>query len=221
MSSSKLPARYHPLGHIHQNDALLFQFILHEFLATFSLLSELSQSHAFDKLIGDTCLFQMQYPLSHRVPGSLVKLQHYLFLLGSHFYEKQSDHESTVRALLSSVEKALLLAMDYQKFRKKEENAFEKTLTQFKKLIRSCRNPLLTMISIYHQNENVLYFLLRRQKDFNLFFGKITLKQTLDSLFKGGMEEAGRWLVKRYQQRKFDHLVPSIQAQLLHLTEST
>lgn len=203
-ASSKLTLRH---GHLHQDEALLFQFVLHELLATRRILSEGPSLLHIQKLIGD--LYQPYSP-SHQQSGSLLKLYYYLSMLSLHFPKRNSLDDPLFRTIFCTTESAIDKAIACQRHFDKTPIAFEKSFRLLQKKCKILSNLIFKRITHYLQNENVLYFLLRRKQDFDTFYHKKTVVTIFENLFRGGMEEALEWISKQYRQRKFSHLLPLI-----------
>ena len=78
---------------------------------------------------------------------------------------------------------------------------------------------ILKLIPHFHDNENVLYFLLNRQKEFNKFYRKPIVSKIFNELFKGGLSDAKAFLIRRFTQREFHHLLPLIDEKMALLEE--
>lgn len=209
----------HRHGYPHQDEALLFQFVLHEFLSSSRAMQEPLSLQLFQKLIGDYFQFQTPYLLSYRQSGFLLKLNHYLLLLSIHFPKRNCFDDHLFKEIFQSTEKAINAAIESQRCFEKNGPNFNLSFKRLQRQMKKLAQLLPKRISCYKQNENVLYFLLRRKADFDLLYSPKMLSWIFQSLFKGGMEEGVAWIVEQYKQRKFNHLLPRILQQIECITK--
>ena len=78
---------------------------------------------------------------------------------------------------------------------------------------------ILKLIPYFHDNENVLYYLLNRQKELNKFYRKPIVSKLFKELFKGGLSDAKAFLIRKFTQREFHHLLPLIDEKMALLEE--
>ncbi len=81
------------------------------------------------------------------------------------------------------------------------------------------KEVVLKLIPHFQDNENVLYFLLNHQKEFNKIYRKPIVSKLFKELFKGGLSEVKAFLIKRFSQREFHHLLPLVDKKMALLEE--
>lgn len=69
---------------------------------------------------------------------------------------------------------------------------------------------VLHAVSQQQCDENLVFFLLRHGQDFDRLHGRGTIMKLLNKLFPKGLDEAVRYVTRRYRKRGFDHLLPII-----------
>lgn len=201
----------------YQKKGILFQFILHEFLKSTSLIDQLltqRDSSLFSQLLGNhstpLITYALSPPLSYR-PGALFKLQYYFSL----FHPKDESMENiflSIQKAFKMAEKSFHLSLNHPTF-------FEE-FTLLSKLMKKIALLLFKMIPSFSEDENVLFFLLEHQNEIEKTSGKKFLLSVIKKVFKGGTSEMASFLYYRYSQRGFDHILPHIH-RLIHNFDST
>lgn len=82
------------------------------------------------------------------------------------------------------------------------------------KMIYTCKLFLKTLpvgIKAFLQDENVLFFIVRHQKELDAAYGPEFTEKLISSSFSNGLPSAKLLLLKRYQERGFHHLLPVIE----------
>ncbi len=169
------------------NDSLLFQFILNEILFAAKILDHLP---ARDKLVGGPISpWNFQW-------GRLHKLQSYFLL-----FEKDpaSPLYKLIEQLIADVTASDLSSQEIREI-----------LKQLKKIALQIFDKLVT----FH-DENILYFILRKQEELDRLCGPKFVLKHFRTLFPEGNE--GEWMTSRYAKRGFFSLVPLIRTQLENL----
>jgi len=198
---------YNRFDFYHQNEALLFQFILHECLLTHQLLKKKPDEKMLLRLLGDSHVRAWNGQKGH-----LQKLLHYHDLLISHFSDSKNPLIiNTGKAL----DRAFIAAQECQKLL--GETSALKPFQQLKREMKKVTQLLFDKIGDYRKNENILFFILRQHKQFDDLYGEPIVAKTFSSLFPGGLREAGVFIEENYSRRGFNHLLPIIHKKIKSL----
>lgn len=169
------------------NENLLIQFILHEAFNTYKHLKKTPQP-AYSKIArldARMCPFN---PLGS--VGTLQKMEHYCKLIHTFSHLETSS-------LLELVEQSILSAVD-----EKEE--------AFKKYFSDISTFLYSFLIDFKNEETVLFYLLRNQKNLDLLFGK----RSTSTFFKHHVDIS---VFQRYLDRGFQEIIPLIEQYLKEL----
>lgn len=221
----------------HQDNTLLFQFILSETLGALAEAKKLGKltsaskqgditgaATAIRKLVGSA---HDPYRLFSWIPeeGILPKLKNYC----AYFAQNASPHDKALVPLYRSTEQAWLLSlvcMDDLRLLESQQNLTKQTthlVKSGKKLFLSIQRLgkiVSKAIEQYWDDENVVFFVLRNKEQFDEIFGNKFVKQLLKRMYPGGIEGARRFLSQQFIQRGFHHLVPIIQARITEIESS-
>lgn len=200
------------LSFYHQNEALLFQFLLHESLRTHKALIKKPETSLLAHVIGD---FKASSSKNWLDPsGHLPKLVHYYTLFLSHF---NSPPTPLCQSLGETIEKACATAKKcYTQLEQCSED-HAKTYTQLRKEIRTLVKLLFEKLPEYSENPSVLYFLLKYREELDSLFRKPIIKITFLNFFPKGAVQAQNFFSEKFSKKGFDHLIPSVEEILLNL----
>ena len=201
----------------HQNEALLFQFLLHECLRAHQILRKKPNPQLFLQVVGNLEHISDAW---HAPYGHLPRLLHYCSLLNAHF----NDSSSLCKNLGQILDRAYLTAKKcYAVLTKEEERAHAKFYTNLRKEVRAFMTLLFVKLYDFRENASVLYFLLRHQEQFDALYREPIIKQTFEVFFPDGMKQAQLFLVEKFTKKGFDHLIPHIEQKLktLDIAESS
>lgn len=228
----------------YEDNALLIQLILAEFVQAYRLTSQVKilvqegidsiQTSTFPfstlfqvlgKLIG--CLSQQErLSFSFWTKGALTKLKFYCEQLSRNSsYQNQKQvrlHLTVHQAWLTAVHNLELLHALQPTYRQAQKStffflSFKRSFHTLQKRFNQIIRYLPRIVSPYWNNENVLFYLLCKRNDLSEIYGPDYLHKQFKCPIKPN--EVMPLLVSRYQIRGFDTLVPSIQ-QLLIAQES-
>lgn len=195
-----------------QNEGILFQFILHEFLKSHALIEGIRSSanpeKDFAMLVGHdhkddsrsyACFWTEQI-------GSLKNLKTYISLLSVHFPAVNNANDPDYKNLFQCVVTMSHALFDFHNCPYHEEKIKkgERLNRALKKMSRSLHNRLHR----YCEDENVLLFLIKSHREFSQIFGSAAMAKLMK--LKGGINELQAFLLERYSKRGFDHLLPLI-----------
>lgn len=193
----------------HQNEGLLFQFLLNECLSTLRTLQEKPNGGLLKKLIGDPSQTQ---PWSFQL-GHLPKLRSYYSLFLKYFTDSQ------VILIESALSRADAIVKD-PSFAEASPQAFRKSIQQLKCEIKQITSLLFEKLPDYQENECVLYFLLRSHEQLENVYGEPIIAKIFSTLFLGGIRQAGLFLEEQYARGGFTHLLPLINEKIDSLESS-
>lgn len=135
-------------------------------------------------------------------------------MLSIRFPKKNSIDDLLFKDIFQSAEKAINAGIQCQRFFGNNRIEFEKSFAILQGKMKKLSKLLPKRICSYRRNENMLYFLLRRKKDFDVIYHPKMIEELFQELFPGGLKEAVEWIHAQYKQRKFYHLLPLIQQQI-------
>lgn len=227
------------------NNRLLFQFILAELILTsyemqvinrvmgdlkltWSALREdqLSQTlhelaEHMSKLSGSSQHYMRI--LSWNDDGFLTKLKNYCALLcqqdnNEDKYQTKMHLEANQAWLLSIRVLDIIRALS---LKHREELANEENLHAAQEKLNRCLQRLsrLVMRSVlqYRDDENVVFFLIRHKKQLDAIYKPGYVANLVSKMFPKGTQDASHFLVKRYTERGFETLIPTIHKKLAEL----
>lgn len=213
----------------HQNNSLLFQFILNEFLETFNEMQKLDilcsrslsplLSHEIDcrqkdlhlmqesliQLLGATkdCMRLLSWNFKE---GLLTKLRTYctLFLLNADTDEKeliaiQYYTDKIWHNCHQAIDALHDLPQDYTSL----FLALEKASTATQRLAKL----IARLIPEFKHDENVIFYVLRNHELFDKTYGNRFTLKLFSKIFPKGFEEGLLFLVKKYTERGFDNVL--------------
>lgn len=164
--------------------------------------------------------------------GILTKLNHYFFL----FVRNKITEYDTLLPLQNDLHKALLAALQCRDFLRfvqehEQENHVTTTTLRYTTFFRNIIHIHTTFAKLartvthtipqFHEDENLLFFLIRHQTEFNDTYEGGFLLNLLKSLFPGGLKQLETFLFTKYTARSFHHLLPIISEKLVQLTQSS
>lgn len=224
--SKQLPA-------YHKEDALVFQFLLNEWLLASRCNFELSCQ--IDKLLEKSNSKRVFQDLSAHLkklsgnqhhfirfiaPGDdslLKKLSHFSAILARDITDARAEE----RLFRKSANQALGFAIELEhilvsiKETSKEnlgaglermKNQGEKITAELKKMGRT----ILKLFGKFAKDENVLFFILRHKKDFDSLQGNGFVRKIIIKNYPKGLLEAEVFLINRYTKRGFNELISLI-----------
>lgn len=203
MTQLKINSAYNQFAFFHQNEALLYQYMVHEALHT---------SQALQAATPDQALFEslMGLPAQNWQgrSGHLQKLNQCILLLNSQF--PHADH-SFAGELAKLSEKAIQIANKCSLLLIKKSPDLNKPYAQLQNVVKKISLFLLQNLSLFQDHEQVLFFILKSNKRIEALFGKSFLNELFSSLFPGGFDEGITYVSEQYAQKGFHHLLPQLE----------
>ncbi len=194
----------------HQNEALLFQFLLHESLSAHNILRQKPSPLLLCQVIGPIDRENVWQSML----GHLPRLRHYCSLFIKYFDEGASPLSQQLHDTLERAQKVARKCSLFQ----------EKSLDEQKMLYRPLKKELVNVIKLllqkvydYKENPSILLFLLRHQEECRTVFRKPIVKDLFSDIFPDGRDQAYAFLSEKFSQKGFEHLIPSIETYLKQL----
>lgn len=238
---SHMAAPHVHLNTYHHNNSLLFQFILNEFLLTYREVKTLHHLTAplkasAKKANGDfnaivQTIVQLSGPTHHYMrlfswnidAGMLGKLKNYCA-----FFSHNADYEDkTLLSMHNYADKAWILCLQSMETLRAIQAESKASAAQRAELYAMLDKLNLYMHRIarligqaslqFSDDENVIYYLLRHHKQLDALLGKGYTGKLLKKMYPKGVQEVGRFLMKRYTSRGFENLLPEISAKISEL----
>jgi hypothetical protein len=194
----------------HQNEALLFQFLLHECLCAHQILRKRPSFELFSQFVGR---FECKSTTWQAPNGHLPRLLHYSFLLATHFENTSSALCKNLGAIL---ERSFLTAKKcHESFNNEKEHS--KLYAILRREIRAFMKLLLEKLNDFRDNASVLYFLLRHQEQFDAMYKEPIIRNIFLTFFPEGLGAAQLFLVEKFSKKGCNHLIPYIEDKLQKL----
>lgn len=229
----------------HQNNSLLFQFILAEFLETSTEMQKLdtlcsrslSPMPSHEQSGRQKDLHLMQQSLTHLLgatkdnmrlfswnfkEGLLTKLRTYctLFLLNA---DNDSD-EKELNAIQHYADKiwynchqAIDALYDLPQDHTSLFSALERASTATQRLAKL----IARLIPQFKQDENVLYYVVRHHQLLDKINGNRFTLKLFSKIFPKGIKEGHQFLIQKYTERGFDHLLAPIDSAIKEIEVSS
>ncbi len=241
--SKKIQGPNHHFTCYSEDNSLLVQFILVEFLHAYQLalqikvlvteyLDTIHQSdqefnpllQIFSKLLGSLPQ-QDQFSFFRWTKGSLTKLKEYCEQFSRNSKHRNADHINLQMAVhqawLASMHNLTLLSSLQPAYSRQQKTTFllnplKRAFNNLQIRFNQITRYIPQVVTAYWNNENVLLCLLRKRKQLAEIYGP-------DFFYKRfkwplNADEIAQFIIKRYQKRGFDSLLPWIQ-ELLALEE--
>ncbi|MFC2049109.1 hypothetical protein ACFLR2_00335 [Chlamydiota bacterium] len=189
----------------HQNEALLFQFLLHECISAQRLLRQEPCPERLRHVIGYREGEQLAW---QALFGHLPRMRHYCALFETHFAAPSSPLSEQ---LSQALERAHSAAQECLNVHEKEEKSLAFFYPPLISELSCFLKLLFEKLSDYRDNPSVLYFLLRHQEECDAAYCEPVVKKMFSSFFPQGSEQAQAFLTEQFSHKGFDHLIPSIE----------
>ncbi|HEV8051018.1 MAG TPA: hypothetical protein VGP47_00875 [Parachlamydiaceae bacterium] len=217
----------------HQNNSLLFQFILAEFLEAFteiqrldSLCSrtsnlssdELSCRQAennlhlihpvLTKLVGSTRDYMRLFSWNFS-EGLLPKLRTYCAL----FLQNADTDEKELIAIQHYADKIwqnCLQALDALHEVPQDRTQLFASLEKSSSAMQRFAKLMTRLIHQFRNDENVIFYVLRNHKTFDKLYGNRFVIKLFSKIYPKGLKEAHNLLITKFTDRGFENMLPSI-----------
>lgn len=208
---------------LHSNEICLhFQFLLSDFFKAYLLLEKWESQEEMRNTLSS--LFNAFNPTKDELPWNpktalLHSLEGYTSQLASSsknpLYKKL--HECFCLANSSGFE--LLSIMKNLKKNKASELIVHRMKVH--KLMKKASKLIFNLLADFKDDENVILFLVNHTVEFENVYGKGTFKKWMEDLYSEGLSQVRQFLLIRYAQRGFDHLLPLIEDKFALLRSDT
>lgn len=176
------------------------------------------------KLIGITEYDPLINSWTSRV-GGLNKLKHYSAHLNCSLESRKKlimDVKNCINKAHHSALHCQQLADDLQQRPSayKTPSSFASLFSALDRLIRYTKKSaqlLVPLITSYHEDENVLFFLLTHRHEFDGLYQTDLVRTLFQKMYPEGINSAGEFIKKRYTERGFDSLLPLISQHIAHI----
>lgn len=224
----------HHFNAYYHHNAVLIQFVITEFIETYELTHKIRQlanqacQSAETLKEASHLLYQFTYELlgirsdpdrlsnSRWMKGPLTKLKLYC---EQFTYNTQYQNKSSL-AVCTNVYQAWIIALHTLELLNLLEQSSHTTipgslLLELKRILRRLdqrmrhvTKQIPRLLNAYRDNENVIYFLLKKRRQLSEIYGEETINKAFKDLFnKNSFSEL---IIQRYSRRGFEHLLPTI-----------
>lgn len=237
----------------HHNHSLLLQFILSEFIITFSELQKMhllaadlkeashhslltEQDHliietlmkSISKLAGSSQDYMRIFSWNND-DGALAKLKNYCAMISQN--AGREDKEFTILhrnankawlACLQTLDVFRLLQQQSKKTNCLDEASYTEFQFAFHKMSASLRrfsNLLAELLEQFKEDENVIFFILRYQDQIDALYEPKFVAKLFSKMYSKKLQGARQFLISKYKERGFEHLLPSINTKFAELSE--
>ena len=216
----------------HQSKGLLIQFILSEFIKSYTQILEIHQFSTDCKKNALSMLALSVVNLSgsnkscsgllswNQEDGILWRLKNYCRAL----VDLEGKKDPLISKMESSINQAFLSALHsldiLQQSTSFEEDSIIALQKGLKKVIDQMKRfskALALNLQQFSDNENVIFFLLRHQNELDKIYGKQFVFKLINKMYLKGIEGATNFLLKQYRNRGFNHFIPAIKKMISEL----
>jgi hypothetical protein len=229
----------------HQNNSLLFQFMLVEFIETFTEIQKLDSlcSHILEPLAASELSGRQNENNVHLIKEILTKLvgptRDYMQLFSWNFNQGLLAKLRTYCALFlqnaDTDEKELIAIQHYAD--KIWQNCLQATdalheLPQDHALLFSALEKsgtamqrfaklIARLIPQFKNDENVIFYILRNHKLFDKLYGNRFAFKLFSKIYPKGLKEAQQFLIEKYRERGFENMLPVIDSAVNEIEASS
>lgn len=225
-----------------QNESLLFQFILSEFIDSYREIVAIHQIQlelhndfnvaklellkaSMVKLVGCSKSHMRLFSWNHE-DGMLARLKnHCLYLKEAiSFQGKKVNH--ILCKMQFYINKAFIMCvkgLDLLYLNEKVQIT-EKKIQNIHKFIDQIISPMqkfsklaASVMEKFQKDENVLFFILRHKPDLDNLYGTQFVFKLINRMYPKGIDQFSEFLVGRYKIRGFHHLIPKIRNKITEL----
>lgn len=192
----------------HQNETLLFQFLLHECICAHTILRKNPSLETLNHIIGN---IDREENIWQPQQGHVSRLRHYCTLFTTHFGDSAS---SLAQQLDQTIERAYSAALQCRSLREKDDKSLCVLYQSLNEELFCFLKLLLEKLPDYRDCPDILHFLLRHQEQCDAACQEPIVKKMFSSFFPQGTEEAQTYLIDWFSKKGFEHLLPSIEENL-------
>lgn len=227
----------------HLSSSLLFQFILADFIEAFGDIQVLDQlyhqkpisipDHPYQiynlettsqvenilkKLVGsqknDTRLIAWNFR-----EGILTRLKTHC----SFFSQNADNDEKELMAMQHYVDKVwqhCMQAMDVLSESPDKRSLLYASLEKASGAMHRFAKLIARVIQQFRDDENVVFFLLRHKHQIDKLYGRRYINKLLCRMYPKGLREVRHFLINKYTERHFEHLLPTISTMISEIEAS-
>lgn len=223
-----------------QSKGLLFQFILSEFITSYSEALTMHQllpsvEHMVNsetisalkanliKLAGSTGNYSRLFSWNQE-DGLLSRLKS--FCADFSLQGKKDDHIiSKMQSYINQAFLSCIQGLDTIRLLEDSDGPEQnikklyKILSKFIKEMRCFSKLTVEIMRQFSGDENVVFFMLRHQPELDRLYGSRFVFKLISKMFPKGITQVSDFLLSQYKQRGFDHLIPTIQKKISELEE--
>lgn len=220
-SQTGLPARH--FNAYHQNDSLLFQFILSEFLEAFREIQMIVlKQYAIEelttglkKLAGSPHEYMRLFPWNHN-NGILAKLKNYCSLFSQNTYSKEKESI----ALQHYAEKAWVFCLETLDILYESTDgstAHVNPLNKAYNALQRISRVIARLLVQFRDDENVVFFVLRHHDQFDGLYGTKFVSRLFCRMYPKGLAETAHFLSTKFGTRGFENILPIVKTKISEL----
>lgn len=228
----------------HHSNSLLFQFILLEFLEAYNEIRQLDAircgndspmrasesccrqdpphhlvSLALTKLVGSPKDYMRLFSWNFS-EGLLAKLRSYcaLFLQNADVNEKELI---AIQHYTDKIWQACMQATDIVHETPQDRPILMLALDKASGAMQRLAKLIARLIHQFRDDENVIFYVLRHHEVFDKLYGHRFMHKLIHKIYPKGLNEVRVFLVKKYQERGFDNLLPVIDTTIKEIEASS
>lgn len=221
----------------HQKYSLLFQFILAEFIESYT---EVLHIHRFSETESSQITKEALSKLStsiRKLSGSqtdymslfnyrneesiLARLKNYCAFFSQHTEHQSKEsiemHKFINRAWLACIQSLDMIYLLDESAAKTYQKTLRKALLKIVTLMQRFSRVLIKVLMQFKADENVVFYLIRHHVVFDDLFGSQFVYKLLHRMYPKGLGGVASFLKKNYGVRGFEHLFPLIDTKLAEL----
>lgn len=220
----QIPSSNRHFNAYHQNNSLLFQFILAEFLDVYQEIRKIEalKNEGYEtlgaslvKLVGASRDY-MRFFAWNFSDGTLSKLKNYCAL----FSENADGEEKEPIAIQHYADKAwgsCLQATDLLLELPEERATIALTIEKGCNAVHRFAKLIVRVITQFRDDENVVFFVLKHHQKFDALFGSRFISKLFSRMYPKGIKEVRHFLLKKYEARGFENILPTIEAKITEI----
>lgn len=224
-----------PFNYPHQNNSLMFQFIIAEYINA-SIQIDLISSHlpethkgTMDNLerslqtLSGSLQEYMRFFSWNLEEGILSKLKCYTALFAANAEIMHSKHLQ-LEKYSNQAWKISLESLDMMRLIQHKKNdlslyeSLYQSLSHLTAVFKKFGKLLAELILEFSQDENVLFFVLRHKEKLDCIYGAGFVKKLFIKMYPEGIAEAEQYLKTKYAKRGFNNLLLVIASKFTELT---
>lgn len=223
-----------------QSKGLLFQFILSEFITSYSEVLTIHQLFpSVEQMLNSETISALKANLIklagsprkysrlfswNQEDGILSRLKNYC----ADFSLQGEKDDRIISKMQSYINQAFLSCIQgvdaiqlLENIDRSEQNIKKlyKILSKFIKEMRLFSKLTAEIMRQFSGDENVVFFMLRHQPELDRLYGSRFVFKLINKMYPKGIAQASDFLLNQYKQRGFDHLIPTIQKKISELEE--